>query len=105
MSANNLNGEIEHHVSEVLLGEEMIIDFVSLRSVQLGEGLRPADGLEKGVCLECLVDNDLEHGLQEQFLFCLSPPLEHNLTEVREVDKAIPGDGVGQVYNFLLHGI
>jgi hypothetical protein len=50
-------------------------------------------------------DNHLEHILLEHFLVRLPPPLEHNLAEVREVDKPVPGDGVGQVNNLLLHGV
>ena len=54
-----------------------------------------------------LLDNHshLEHVLPEHFLVHLSPPLEHNLAEVRKVDEPIPGDGVGQVNNLLLHGV
>ena len=50
-------------------------------------------------------DDHLEHVLPEHFLVCHSPPFKDNLAEVREEDEPIPGDSVGQVYNFLLHGV
>jgi hypothetical protein len=50
-------------------------------------------------------DSHLEHVLAEYLLVHLPPPLKNNLAEVREVDKPIPGDGVGQVNNLLLHGV
>jgi hypothetical protein len=87
-------------VGEVLLGEEMVIHFVSLCSVQLGEWFGAAYVLGIAVFPVSILDNGshLEHVLPES----LSPPLENNLAEVREVDKPVPGDGVGKVYNLFI---
>ena len=41
-----LHREVEHHVGEVLLGEEMVIHFVLLGPVQLGEWFSAAEKLE-----------------------------------------------------------
>ena len=57
--------------------------------------------VEIGICSK----NYMKIVLPEHFLVCLSPPLEKNLSEVREVDNPIPGNGVVQVHNLLLHGV
>ena len=48
---------------------------------------------------------NLKHDLSEHLLIMFSPSLENNLTEVREINEPIPGDGVGQVDDLLLHGV
>ena len=42
---SHLNRKVEHDVSEVLLGEEMIIQFIFLGSVQLREWICAAKAL------------------------------------------------------------
>ena len=48
---------------------------------------------------------DLKHSLSEDHLVLLSPALQDDVTEVREVDESVPGDGVAQVHDILLHGV
>ena len=48
---------------------------------------------------------DLKHSLSEDHLVLLPPPLQDDLAEVREVDEAVPGDGVAEVHDVLLHGV
>ena len=48
---------------------------------------------------------DLKHSLSEDHLVLLPPPLQDDVAEVREVDEAVPGDGVAEVHDVLLHGV
>ena len=48
---------------------------------------------------------DLKHSLSEDHLVLLPPPLQDDVAEVREVDEAVPGDGVTEVHDVLLHGV
>ena len=53
-----------------------------------------------------LTRRNLEDDLVELLLTLLPVSIEHNLTELREVDEAVPGArGVAEVQDLLLHGV
>ena len=78
-------------MSEILLGEEMIIESILLCSVELWKRFSTAQYFK--------------HILTEHFFILLSPALENNVTEVREVDETIPRHSVAEVHDVLLHGV
>ena len=47
----------------------------------------------------------LKHILAEYFLVILAILFMNDLAELRKVDVAVPHNVIGQIYNFLLHGI